>query len=68
MKLESGPEDALTKHIAQMSSHAAMPIANALNHAADRGQLEMISGEIAALNDQCFSYLIILKLKFLDYQ
>ena len=65
MKMESGPEDAVTKHIAQMSSHAAIAIVKPVNHAADRGHMEMISLEIAALvNDQCFSNLIILKLIF----
>ena len=65
MKLESGPEDAITVHIAQMSSHAALACVNALKIAADRGHVEMISLEIAALViDQCFSNLIILKLIF----
>ena len=65
MKLESGPEDAITVHIAQMSSLAALAVVNAVKVAADRGHVEMISGEIAALAiDQCFSNLIILKLIF----
>ena len=65
MKLESGPEDAITVHIAQMSSLAALAVVNAVKVAADRGYVEMISGEIAALAiDQCFSNLIILKLIF----
>ena len=64
MKLESGAEDAVSVHIAQMSSHAAIAIVNAWNTAADRGHVGMISMEIAALNDQCFSNLIILKLIF----
>ena len=55
MKLESGPEDAVSVHIAQMSSHAAIAIVNPVKIAADHGHVEMISMEIAALViDQCF--------------
>ena len=51
-KLESGQEDANSKHTVQTSNHAAGPVVNLVNVAADNGNGEMISGEIVAHDDQ----------------